>query len=148
MKKLLILLLLSSKAFSQTIESVGVIPFQSINMTSFTADMTATNKVVVVNSTGQFGVKSEGINRYFSISANTTLTSTDRYVLIPLLSTFTVTLPSAVGKTGQVYTIANKSGLTKTIGTYLNLSSTGSSTLTTGTGIVVISDGVNWQQMQ
>ena len=57
MKNIIFLVLFSFSAFAQTIESVGLIPFKTKNMTSATADMGGVTKSVVVNASGEFGVQ-------------------------------------------------------------------------------------------
>jgi hypothetical protein len=64
-------------------------------------------------------------------------------------STATIALPTASTCTNRVYTIVNKSGTPRTIGTYTLLASAGTSTsIADKTSIQIISDGTNWLQIQ
>lgn len=102
--------------------------------------------VLQPNSTIQ--VSGSQASSIFSIVANTILDATHSTVIIPLGSTFTVTLPSTSDITGRIYRIVNKTVGSITIGSYVNLAGSTVTTLATGSSILVQSDGTNWQQIQ
>jgi len=83
------------------------------------------------------------------ISANLTLTVSNKTAIIPLGSAFTVTLPLAnSGLSGRVYTIVNNTVGAKTIGSYIDLAGATVTTIGAASSVEVQSDGTNWYQIQ
>lgn len=83
------------------------------------------------------------------ISGDLTLDQTHKTVIIPLGSTFTVTLPAASGISGRVYTIVNNTGGSKSLTVnYIDLTGNTVNTINTASSIEVQSDGTNWYQIQ
>lgn len=83
---------------------------------------------------------------YTSKSANYTATARDEVIVVT--ATATITLPTAVGCTGQRYYIGNiGSGITVTVNTTASQTINGAATQTITTqytGITVVSNGANW----
>ena len=84
-----------------------------------------------------------------TITGATTLNATHHVVLCGGTSSYTVTLPTAVGVTGRMYQIKKNStsAYTLTIGTTSSQTIDGSTSLAFTTqynNFVVISDGANW----
>lgn len=83
------------------------------------------------------------------ISGDLTLNQTHKTVIIPLGSTFTVTLPAASGISGRVYTIVNNTGGSKSLTVnYIDLTGNTVNTINAASSIEVQSDGTNWYQIQ
>lgn len=83
------------------------------------------------------------------ISSDLTLDQTHKTVIIPLGSTFTVTLPAASGISGRVYTIVNNTGGSKSLTVnYIDLTGNAVNTINAASSIEVQSDGTNWYQIQ
>lgn len=99
---------------------------------------------ITPNSTLQVGGSISAA--YVAKTANYTLTSTD-YVVDCTANSFTITLPSAVGITGRMYTIKNTgSATTITVATTLSqtIDGTTASTITNLTPYRLMSTGANW----
>lgn len=60
----------------------------------------------------------------------------------------TITLPSASSNTGAIYFIRNNTGAGRTTSAYLDLTNTSVTALANNTGIMIVSDGTNWQQIK
>ena len=98
--------------------------------------------------TSTFHVIGSISNSITVISGNLTLTASHKTVIIPLGSAFTITLPTASGISGRVYTIVNNTNGAKTIGSYINLAGTTVTTIGTASSVEVQSDGTNWYQIR
>ena len=99
--------------------------------------------------TSTFQVNGSIANSIVVISGNLTLTASHKTVIIPLGSTFTVTLPAALGITGRVYTIVNNTVGSKSLTVnYSDLTGTTTNTITAASSIEVQSDGTSWHQIQ
>jgi hypothetical protein len=82
---------------------------------------------------------------YVAKTANYTLTTTD-YQVECTANSFTITLPTAVGVTGQIYSIKNSGTGTITVATTSSQTIDGNSTqpLIQWENLVVMSNGANW----
>ncbi len=99
--------------------------------------------------TSTFHVNGSIANSITVISADLTLNQTHKTVIIPLGSTFTVTLPAASGISGRVYTIVNNTVGSKSLTVnYIDLTGSTVNTINAASSIEVQSDGTNWHQIQ
>lgn len=104
---------------------------------------------IAIIPTSTFHVKGSVANSITVISTDLLLNESHKTVIIPLGSTFTVTLPTASGMTGRIYTIINNSGTSKSLTeNYINLAGSSINTINAASGIEVQSDGTNWYQIR
>lgn len=84
---------------------------------------------------------------YRAVTAASSFTSNDYTISCTGVSGYNVTLPTAVGITGTIYIIKNKSGATKTLDTTSSQTIDGSTTqsIASGNSMTVQSDGANWE---
>ncbi len=99
--------------------------------------------------TSTFHVSGSVANSITVISTDLLLNESHKTVIIPLGSTFTVTLPAASGMTGRIYTIINNSVASKSLTeNYINLAGSSINTMNAASSIEVQSDGTNWYQIR
>lgn len=104
---------------------------------------------VAITPTSTFHVNGSIANSITIISANLLLNESHKTVIIPLGSTFTVTLPAASGMSGRIYTIINNSVALKSLTeNYINLAGSSINTINAASSIEVQSDGINWYQIR
>ncbi len=103
---------------------------------------TATNALLVNGTFTQTGGK---ISSYLEKSASYTVVASDYYINC-ITDTFNVQLPTAVGRTGQIYVITSSDAGSVTATTTSSQTINGSSTkvVTTKKTLWVISNGSNW----
>lgn len=122
----------------------GAFTEASLEMSTTNANLLFGTKGILIDANGSF-IKGAIKTSIFSPNSNTTLGATN-HIVNCVSSTFTVTLPTAVGIQGREYIIKNSgTGVitleadgTETIDGALNL------TLATKVCYTVISDGANW----
>lgn len=122
----------------------GAFTEASLEMSTTNANLLFGTKGILIDTNGSF-IKGAIKTSIFSPNSNTTLGATN-HIVNCVSSTFTVTLPTAVGIEGREYIIKNSgAGVitlegdgTETIDGALNL------TLATKVCYTVISDGANW----
>ena len=103
----------------------------------------------IIEPTSTFHVDGSIANSITVISADLVLDQSHKTVIIPLGSTFTVTLPTASGMTGRIYTIINNSVASKSLTeNYINLAGSSINTINAASSIEVQSDGTNWYQIR
>lgn len=110
------------------------------------------NKLVTFNSTLDDGTGNMSLKGGLSTALSTktaayTLSSTDSTILVNSTSALTVTLPTAVGIAGRIYTIKNISTGVVTVATTSSQTIDGATTYSLGTQyekITVQSDNANW----
>lgn len=139
-----------ASATSMTVSTSQTVTSQTFKVKFPSLNVTTTGLVGVNTSVPVSNFEARGSVGYsvLSITANTTLDITHNYVIIPLGSAFTVTLPAATGISGRCYTVTNKSAGAKTIGSYVNLSGATVTTVAASSSIELISDGTVWQQIK
>ena len=131
-------------------------PSHSLSHRVFANDSEAPVKSVVVDSTGEVGIGTETPNStlhtngsvsyaYVAKTANYVLTASD-YQIECTANSFTITLPTAVGITGRVYSIKNTGTGTITIdgdGTE-EIDGETTQTILQWENITIISNGAGW----
>nr|WP_294929910.1 hypothetical protein [uncultured Flavobacterium sp.] len=122
------------------------------NATAFTEYGRFTNGglfgIATTSPTSTLQVTGSVANSIIIITGNLTLDNTHKTVIIPLASTFTVTLPVAPAVPSRIYSIVNNTVGTKTIGSYINLAGSSISTINASSCVEVQSDGINWYQIR
>ena len=104
---------------------------------------------VAVIPTSTFDVNGSIANSITVISADLTLDQSHKTVIIPLGSAFTVTLPTASGITGRIYSIVNNSVASKSVTVnYINLAGSSVNTINASSAVEVQNDGTNWYQIR
>ena len=104
--------------------------------------------IATASPTSTLQVTGSVANSIIIITGNQTLDNTHKTVIIPLASTFTVTLPVAPAVPSRIYSIVNNTVGTKTIGSYINLAGSSINTINASSCVEVQSDGINWYQIR
>ncbi len=121
----------------------------STAFTTFARFLYAGNFGIAITPTSTFHVNGSIANSITIISADLLLNESHKTVIIPLGSTFTVTLPAASGVSGRIYTIINNSVASKSLTeNYINLAGSSINTINAASSIEVQSDGINWYQIR
>lgn len=112
----------------------------------YSSDYTDSEAIAAINNDSDHG--STAAHNYFSgayvaKTANYTLTSSD-YLVECTASTFTVTLPTAVGIEGRMYSIKNTGTGTITVSGSETIDGEPTQTVSQWSNLKVMSNGANW----
>jgi hypothetical protein len=114
------------------------------NAASITDGTDSSNSSVTINAS--INIKASQTGKYVAKTANYTVTASD-YAVSDTLTGATYLLPTAVGKTGQIYIIKNLSAGTQTVNTTSSQRFDGSATskdITTKKALYIMSSGAGW----